>query len=91
MDARRTEIRADLYTPIAFHAIRLIPGDFAIYPVQGMLRASWNANAAVIAAINGERVMAVQAVEIAALHKDNHPVAGSVHKTFGQDMIDDPV
>jgi len=81
-------MRADSYAGITIYAPLLNPPHFNITLNQCFFRAVFHAYAAVNALVNGVWIMAVQAVEITPLQKDNSPVSRPVHEARLYDLID---
>jgi hypothetical protein len=79
---RGTAVRADIDALIAFNTSRRIPDDLTALNPQGALRVLSNAISAVIAEIDHVRIVAIKAIEIAALEEDNGAITGTVHKTL---------
>lgn len=83
------EVGADLDAGVAADAQGGVPADGSrCIPLQGAHRAVRHAGPAVLAEVDGLRVVAVVTAEIAPLKEDGCPVAGAVHTALGDDFVD---
>ena len=84
----RAIARTGFYALIAFNTGFRVPDHLSIAKRQGIFWTLSYAIPAVIAEVDHVGIVAVEAIEIAALEEDNGTIARTIDKALGKDLVD---